>query len=76
VVLSLTARQSPPLAAGQEAFNRPVARRRLGAGHATARRNRGPVLRGQPRGRPGQVVRVVAQLVSRRRVQPPGAYAA
>jgi len=81
VVIPFKARRGHPLTAEQEAFNRQVARYRIVVEHTMAQLNRFTVLRqvfrAQQRGRHGQVIRVVAQLVNRRlRVKPLKSYAA
>ena len=65
----------------QEVFNREVARYRIVVEHTMAQLSRYTVLRqvfrGQQRGRPGPVIRVVAKLLNRRlRVKPLKTYAA
>jgi hypothetical protein len=81
VVIPFKARRNHPLTEEQKAYNREVARYRIVVEHTMAQLNRFTVLRqvfrGQQRGRHGEVVRVVAQLVNRRlRVKPLKTYAA
>jgi DDE superfamily endonuclease len=81
VVIPFKASRGHPLTEGQKEYNRAVARCRIVVEHTMAQLNRFTVLRqvfrGQQRGRHGQVIRVVAKLVSRRlRVKPLKSYAA